>query len=110
MLNSEESPFNEILRNAVNQVFHEVLGEAGASFLYCQLQRMQGLEINSIPRRIEEFEDGVIEPLGSGGEAILNMIIDCVADELGTKAPRGRNLRSNAKLRILCWRARETVF
>jgi hypothetical protein len=41
---------------------------------------MQGLEINSIPRRIEEFEDDVIEPLGSGGEAILNKIIDCVAD------------------------------
>ena len=85
----------------MNQVLIEALGETGASFLFCQLRRRHGLDERTIPRRVEEFGEDVVELLGFGGEAILKMIIDGVAEELGTRAPRERGMKFEAKLRIL---------
>ena len=86
----------------MNQVLIDVLGETGASFLFCKLRRRHGLDKRTIPKRVEEFGNGVVELLGSGGEAILKMIVDGVAEELGTRAPRGRGIKFEAKLRIPC--------
>jgi len=43
-----------------------------------------------------------VELLGSGGEAILKMIVDGVAKELGTRALSGWGMKFEVKLRILC--------
>jgi len=58
--------------------------------------------MRTIPKRVEEFGNGVVELLGSGGEAILKMIVDGVDKELGTRAPMGRGMKFEAKLRFLC--------
>ena len=86
----------------MNQVLIDVLEETGASFLFCQLRRRHGLDMRTIPKRVEEFGNGVVELLGSGGEAILKMIVDGVDKELGTRAPMGRGMKFEAKLRFLC--------
>lgn len=102
MNGDEESSLDEVLSKTVNQVFTDVLGETGASFVYCQLRRRHGLERGAIPRQIEPFAEGLIELLGSGGEAILNMIVDGVAEELGVRAPRDRRLKFGARIRMIC--------
>ncbi len=93
---------DEVLLRTVDQVFTDVLGDTGASFVYCQLRRRHGLKKGAIPRQIEPFAECLIELLGSGGEAILNMIVDGVAEELGVRAPRDRGLKFGARLRIIC--------
>lgn len=102
MIGDEESSLDEVLLKTVNQVFTDVLGETGASFVYCQLRRRRRLEREAIPRQIEPFAECLIELLGSGGEAILNMIVDGVAEKLGVRAPRDRRLKFGVRLRMIC--------
>ena len=109
-IGNRELSFDDVLMNTVNRVFEEVLGETGASFVYCQLRRRHGLDRCLIPEQIEPFGEGMIELLGSGGEAILNMIVNGVADELGVRPPRGRSLKFEAKLRIICKEFEEIEF
>ena len=42
-IGDRELSFDDVLVNTVNRVFMEVLGETGASFVYCQLRRRHGL-------------------------------------------------------------------
>lgn len=102
MIDDEEFSLDKVLLKNVNRVFTDVLGETGASFVYCQLRRRHGLERGAIPRQIEPFGECLIELLGSGGEAILNMIVDGVAEELGVRAPRDRRLKFGARIRMIC--------
>ena len=47
--------------------------------------------------------------LGSGGEAILNIIVDGVAEELGVKAPRGAGMSFEERLKTLSERHLELI-
>jgi hypothetical protein len=109
-IGNREFSFDDVLVNTVSRVFMEVLGETGASFVYCQLRRRHGLDRGLISERIEPFGEGMIKLLGSGGEAILNMIVNGVAEELGVKPPRGRSLKFEAKLKIICDECEEIEF
>ena len=100
-MNSGESAFGDILVGAVNRVFNEAFGEVGASFIYRQLLLRHGLDRGAIPLRIGAFSEGLVELLGSGGEAVLNMIVDGVAKSLSVRAPRGKRLEFEARLRAL---------
>ena len=93
----------------IDRVLKEVLGDAGASFLYSQLRRRHGLKTETIYRQIKPFREGMIELLGSGGEAILNMIVDGVAEELSVKAPKGAGMNFEERLRTLSERHLELI-
>jgi len=51
----------------------------------------------------------MVELLGSGGEAILNMIVDGVAEELDVRAPRGTGMSFEERLRALRERNLELI-
>ena len=100
-MNSREPAFGDILVGAVNKIFNKVFGESGASFIYRQLLLRHSLDREAIPLRIGAFSEGLVELFGSGGEAILNMIVDGVAKSLSVRAPRGKRLEFEARLRAL---------
>ncbi|UCH56969.1 MAG: hypothetical protein JSV18_06425 [Candidatus Bathyarchaeota archaeon] len=97
----EETDFDRILLTTVDRVLSDVLGEAESSFVFCRLRSKYNLEKRAIPRRIGDFSFGLVDLLGSGGEALLQMITDGVAEELLVKPPRVRGMAFEEKLRSL---------
>ena len=93
--------FDEVLLDCVNNVLMDILGEVGASFVYRRLRCRYNIEREAIPGKIEDFSRGLVDLLGSGGEAILHLIVDYIADELHMTPPKGRRLGFLEKLRTL---------
>jgi len=93
--------FDELILRTVVRVLNEILGEAGASFLFGYLSRHGDLERERIPGELGKFREEIVEMLGTGGLALLNRIVGELAAEVDAEPPRGPDIGFEGKVSIL---------
>ncbi|MGD2201163.1 MAG: hypothetical protein PVJ38_06005 [Candidatus Bathyarchaeota archaeon] len=106
-LDYQDLDFDNLLLSTVKRVFVDVLGNTGSQYIFSKLESQYDLEVRAIPREIERFVEALVELLGTGGGAILSIVIKEIADELHVNPPQEG--RVEEQFQILCESCRETT-
>jgi hypothetical protein len=74
--------FDEVLLEAIDAALAS-LGESVKQVIYYRLETRHGIRREEIPSRLQEFQDAIVEILGTGSRTLENLIVNNLYSKLG---------------------------